>query len=299
MKIPETKNWNLGLLILLLAIAKPTAAQPIIGELKVVSGNIADIGTEGTADFASYDAEHGVSFRAGVPRLLSLLSPYNCEDADGGGNSATAVYFTGGTPTPSLTGGTSFHIANRAGNNKGVELSFIQNANVNKIKIYLADHVDTFHYPGTQALANLRVETDSGYVFTMNEVQLPGPNTPDPTGHIGFFASGLLEITIQGYPGNSVRIYNLSAIDGVQSGIQAVSASALPDSLPTLTVTKNGANYKISWPQPTTGFSLQENNNFNDPNGWSDYGGSVNSDGTNYYITIPPAAGQKFYRLKK
>ena len=68
---------------------------------------------------------------------------------------------------------------------------------------------------------------------------------------------------------------------------------------PTLTITRSGANVVISWPSPSTGYVLQQNSNIADPNGWTNFGGTVNDNGAIKSVTITSPAGNVYYRLKK
>ena len=56
---------------------------------------------------------------------------------------------------------------------------------------------------------------------------------------------------------------------------------------------------RIFWPSPSTGFSLQQNGNVANTNGWSAYGGTVIDDGTIKSVTISPPSGNLLFRLKK
>ena len=60
----------------------------------------------------------------------------------------------------------------------------------------------------------------------------------------------------------------------------------------------NSTTVKISWPSPSTGFVLQQNNDLSTAN-WANYSGTVNDDGTTKSVTISPPSGTLFFRLKK
>jgi hypothetical protein len=53
----------------------------------------------------------------------------------------------------------------------------------------------------------------------------------------------------------------------------------------------------VSWPSPSTGFSLQQCTNLSTPN-WVATTETVNSDGTTSFIIVNPPTGKRFYRLK-
>jgi hypothetical protein len=75
-----------------------------------------------------------------------------------------------------------------------------------------------------------------------------------------------------------------------------VSAVQTPGA-PALTITHTGNTVKISWPYPSTGWTLQQNNNLALSANWSSSGG-VSNDGMNNFITIAPPAGNLFFRLQ-
>ena len=64
---------------------------------------------------------------------------------------------------------------------------------------------------------------------------------------------------------------------------------------PTLTITHSGNTVKISWPYPSTGWTLQQNSDLTTAN-WSPSGG-ISNDGTSNFITIVPPTGNLFFRL--
>jgi hypothetical protein len=53
----------------------------------------------------------------------------------------------------------------------------------------------------------------------------------------------------------------------------------------------------VSWPAPSTGFSLQQNADLSTAN-WVAPAEMVNSDGTTKFIIVSPPTGKRFYRLK-
>ena len=54
----------------------------------------------------------------------------------------------------------------------------------------------------------------------------------------------------------------------------------------------------ISWPSPSTGFTLQQNANVGTTN-WSNVGLTPSDNGTTLSVVVPASAGSEFYRLKK
>jgi hypothetical protein len=53
----------------------------------------------------------------------------------------------------------------------------------------------------------------------------------------------------------------------------------------------------VSWPSPSTGFTLQQNTNLNTTD-WVAAPQTVTDNGTNKYIIVNPPTGHRFYRLR-
>jgi hypothetical protein len=54
----------------------------------------------------------------------------------------------------------------------------------------------------------------------------------------------------------------------------------------------------VSWPSPSTGFTLQQNGDLNAPT-WVAAPQNVTDNGTNKFIIVNPPTGNRFYRLFK
>jgi hypothetical protein len=82
-------------------------------------------------------------------------------------------------------------------------------------------------------------------------------------------------------------------------GFWALFAVQTPDA-PLLTITLNPqlSTVTVSWPSPSTGFTLQQNADLNAMN-WVAAPQTVSDDGTNRFIIVNPPAGNRFYRLLK
>ena len=76
-----------------------------------------------------------------------------------------------------------------------------------------------------------------------------------------------------------------------------VTFEVVPD-LPRLTITRSNNMVIVSWPSPSTGFSLQQNNQLNTTN-WVTPTETVNDTGTIKFITVDHPVGSRFYRLFK
>ena len=86
---------------------------------------------------------------------------------------------------------------------------------------------------------------------------------------------------------------NYSVTGGFWSLISVVQTIGSP----TLTVTHSGNNVIVSWPYPSTGWTLQQNPDLTTAS-WSTSGG-ISNDGTNNFITITSPTGNLFFRLSK
>jgi hypothetical protein len=81
-------------------------------------------------------------------------------------------------------------------------------------------------------------------------------------------------------------------------GFWSLYAVQMPGA-PRLTIVLTAGNTAIvSWPSPSTGFLLQQNNDLTTAN-WSNFSGTTNDDGTTKSVTIHPHTGNLFFRLKQ
>ena len=87
---------------------------------------------------------------------------------------------------------------------------------------------------------------------------------------------------------------NYSLTGGFWSLISVVQTLGAPP----LTITHSGNSVTVSWPYPSTGWTLQQNPNLAVPGGWTASGG-ISNDGVNNYITINSPTGNLFFRLSK
>jgi hypothetical protein len=63
---------------------------------------------------------------------------------------------------------------------------------------------------------------------------------------------------------------------------------------PALIITHSGNNVKISWPYPSTGWTLEQTPSLTAP--WSPSSG-ISNDGTNNSVTLDSPTGKLFFRL--
>jgi hypothetical protein len=70
--------------------------------------------------------------------------------------------------------------------------------------------------------------------------------------------------------------------------------------LPSLTIARTTTNtMAVTWPSPSTGFTLQQNSDIKNPLNWTDVSAGVQDDGVRKTLIVAPATGNRFYRLKK
>ena len=55
----------------------------------------------------------------------------------------------------------------------------------------------------------------------------------------------------------------------------------------------------VSWPSPSTGWTLQQNTNSVSSLNWSDVTSGIHDDGTTKSLIVNPPTGNRFYRLKQ
>ena len=91
--------------------------------------------------------------------------------------------------------------------------------------------------------------------------------------------------------GTAMSVGTYSLTGGFWSLIAVVQISGAPS----LTITHSVNGLNISWPYPSSGWTLQQNSNLA-TTAWSATGG-VSNDGTNNFITIPSPSGNLFFRL--
>jgi uncharacterized protein YcnI len=55
----------------------------------------------------------------------------------------------------------------------------------------------------------------------------------------------------------------------------------------------------VSWPSPSTGWTLQQNTNSVSSANWSNVTSGIQDDGTTKTFIVNPPTGNRFYRLKQ
>jgi hypothetical protein len=89
---------------------------------------------------------------------------------------------------------------------------------------------------------------------------------------------------------------NYSLTGGFWSLIAAVQTSGAP----TLSIFRTTTNtVAVTWPSPSTGWTLQQNTNSINSVNWSNVTTGITDDGATKTLIVNPAAGNRFYRLKQ
>ena len=95
----------------------------------------------------------------------------------------------------------------------------------------------------------------------------------------------------------------IQLVDSGNTGVQrtvldGVTVVSTGTGAPSLTITYSGNQAIVSWPSPSTGFTLQTNGNLATGT-WVNYGGTVGDNGTIKTETNSPPTGTLFFRLKQ
>src|SRR6266446_1749538 len=85
----------------------------------------------------------------------------------------------------------------------------------------------------------------------------------------------------------------------IDGGFWSIIAAVQTPGAPLLRVTRTTTNtVAVSWPSPSTGFTLQQNTNGVSSVNWSNAPGTIQDDGTTRTLIVNPPTGNRFYRLK-
>ena len=82
----------------------------------------------------------------------------------------------------------------------------------------------------------------------------------------------------------------------VSGGFWSIIALVQTPGAPALEITRSGTSIIVSWPYPSTGFSLQQSSNLGAMN-WVASSFTVITNGSSNSVTITPSTGNLFLRL--
>ena len=134
----------------------------------------------------------------------------------------------------------------------------------------------------------------SAYVFDFNGTLLATINNPAPAPD-DYFGSRVLAVGDEG-------VIILSQLDDTGTGnATSISLFNVPSqTAPSLTIHMTASNtVAVSWPSPSSGFVLQQNNAGVSSVNWSNVTASIQDDGTNKSVSVSPSLGNRFFRLLK
>jgi hypothetical protein len=85
----------------------------------------------------------------------------------------------------------------------------------------------------------------------------------------------------------------------IDGGFWGIIAAVQTPGAPLLTITRTTTNtLAVSWPSPSTGFTLQQNANGVASVNWSNVTATIQDDGTTKTLIVNAPTGNRFYRLK-
>jgi len=86
----------------------------------------------------------------------------------------------------------------------------------------------------------------------------------------------------------------------LQGGFWGVIAAVQTPGAPLLAISRTATNtVVVSWPSPSTGWTLQQNTNSVASINWSNVTSGIQDDGTTKSLIVSPPVGNRFYRLQK
>lgn len=84
----------------------------------------------------------------------------------------------------------------------------------------------------------------------------------------------------------------------VEGGFWSVIAAVQTPGAPLLSIFRTTTNtVAVSWPSPSTGWTLQQNTNSVNSVNWSNVAGGILDNGTTWTLIVNPPTGNRFYHL--
>jgi hypothetical protein len=84
----------------------------------------------------------------------------------------------------------------------------------------------------------------------------------------------------------------------IDGGLWGIIAAVPMPGAPWLSISRSNNLVMVTWPSPSTGFTLQQNLDLNTTN-WVTPSETVTDNGTIKFINVNPPIGNRFYRLIK
>jgi len=86
----------------------------------------------------------------------------------------------------------------------------------------------------------------------------------------------------------------------LEGGFWGIIAAVQTPGAPLLTISRTTTNtVAVTWPSPSTGWTLQQNTNNVSSLNWSNITSGILEDGTTKTFIVNPSTGNRFYRLKQ
>ncbi len=104
--------------------------------------------------------------------------------------------------------------------------------------------------------------------------------------------------TLQGTIGQSDATTSSGGAYTLQGGFWSASGVVQTETAPTLRILRSGPNVTIAWPNPSTGFQLQESPSLAFPN-WTDVNTAPGIAGDERQVNQTLNPDTRFYRLRK
>ncbi len=83
-------------------------------------------------------------------------------------------------------------------------------------------------------------------------------------------------------------------------GFWGIIAAVQTPGAPLLSILRTSTNtVAVSWPSPSTGWTLQQNTNNVSSKNWSNVTATLQDDGTTKMLIVDPPVGNRFYRLEQ
>ena len=104
--------------------------------------------------------------------------------------------------------------------------------------------------------------------------------------------------TLQGTIGQSDSATSSGGNYTLHGGFWSAFAVVQTEGAPSLRILRNGSNVTFAWPNPSTGFQLQESPSLTAPN-WTDVNAAPGIVGDERQVSQTLTPGNRFYRLRR